>query len=215
MEKWIPILLFIVVPLINRILEASKARAEKASAELKRQERTERRRNRRGSANPTPIQGNTEDESLEEILMRGQPPEFRADLQKEAEELGIDLGGGWQTVGPLQEEPFQQELRSEELPSAELPSEEMTSQSGREPSAPVWTLPDVPEDYALGQSSDDAFHLEPSSENEAYYTTQLPGPQKSLHSCSKTRRTISRAQLREHLIWREILGPPHVLRDDL
>lgn len=210
MEKWIPILLFIVVPLINRILEMSKARAEKASAELKRQERTERRRIRRESTNSTPIQGNTEDESLEEILMRGQPPEFRDDLQKEAEALGVDLGGGWQTIGSPQEEPLQQELRSEELPF-----EEMTSQTEREPSAQAWTLPDVPEDYALGQSSDDAFHLEPSSGKEAYYSNQLPGPDKSLHSCSKTRRTISRAQLREHLIWREILGPPHVLRDDL
>ena len=213
MEKWIPILLFIVVPLINRIVEMNKARAEKASAELKRQERKERRErrlDRQRSGNPTPIQVNTEDESLEEILMKGQPPEFRDELRKEAEALGVDLGGGWQTVETPQEEPFQVEMRSEELRS-----EELTSQTGREPSVPAWTLPEVPEDYALGQSSDEAFHVEPSSGKEAYYSNRLPGPEKSLHSCSKTRRTISRAQLRDHLIWREILGPPHVLRDDL
>jgi hypothetical protein len=213
MEKWIPILLFIVVPLINRIVEMNKARAEKATAELKRQDRKERRKrraDRQRSKNPTQIQVNIEDESLEEILMKDQPPEFNDELRKEAEALGVELGGGWQTVESPQEEQFQAELSSKELSSKEL-----TSQTGQEQSVPAWTLPEVPEDYALGQSSDDAFHVEPSSGKEAYYSNRLPGPEKSLHSCSKTRRTISRAQLRDHLIWREILGPPHVLRDDL
>ena len=36
MDSWIYIIIFVVVPIINRLIEMNKARAEKAAAETKR-----------------------------------------------------------------------------------------------------------------------------------------------------------------------------------
>ena len=44
MDSWIYIIIFVVVPIINRLIEMNKARAEKAAAETKRMMRKERRK---------------------------------------------------------------------------------------------------------------------------------------------------------------------------
>jgi len=47
METWIYLIIFVIVPIINRLIEMNKARAEKAAAETKRMMRKEMRKARK------------------------------------------------------------------------------------------------------------------------------------------------------------------------
>lgn len=197
MEAWIYIIIFVVVPIINRIIEMKKAGAEKAAAQEKRLMRNEARQRRRGSEktqNPDPPAPISEETSWQSI----------------DEPMTVDSSAGqdsWIQIPDSSPNPVQRQ------PEIDLPSP-----SGLE----IFALPEPEEEnieteFVHGNpiSSEEAFLVSPSDGSKAYQRSDIPTGDvhsKPLYSNRRSRFQLSKSQLRERLVWREILGPPLSLR---
>ncbi|OUU24939.1 MAG: hypothetical protein CBC13_02765 [Planctomycetia bacterium TMED53] len=209
MDSWIFIILFVVVPIINRIIEMNKARAESAAAEAKRMMRKEARQRRQQARGGDAVA----DQGPQEIQP---PPE-------------MDLGGGWVAVGDtppfVEKSPAAKSRRSgRRTPSPleppppiaqDLPLEVEESPAGLE----IFAFPIPDEVPAEEVSSDPAsatetFDLKPTPATTAYFSHDLPGSGPISTTRSKRNLRLSRSELRDRLVWREILGPPLSLRKD-
>ncbi len=214
MDSWIYIVIFIVVPIISRIIEMNKARAEKAAAEAKRMMRKESRRNRQRARDnetvadpgaPAPASGLDDPGWIRvgnEPPVAGADPVSLPDPNLPAPEPPPGPGG-WVKIP----EPAPQPAISNPDLQPQLPKglEIFTFPMAEEP-----IIEDVPGDPVRAE---EAFHLAPDQVSAAYLSRNLPGHSPQLVSPRNRFRRITREELRDRLIWREILGPPLCLRE--
>ena len=205
MESWIYIIIFIIVPIINRIIEMKKAGAEKAAAEAKRLMRKEARKSRKKSsaprieaaADPVPLKEDGWNTVDDPVPVTPDPQPFEsAEINVESEEPGMWTPGGWVPI-----------------------SDSGMDVSGREasPGLEIFSFP-LPEDEAGEEAPDlsesnEVFQLEPQAPTAAYDLKDLPSAPGSATTPRRNHKNLTRDELRDRLIWREILGPPLSMRE--
>lgn len=214
MDSWIYIIIFVVVPIINRLIEMNKARAEKAAAETKRMMRKERRKAR--NENPSrQIQVDTdpvppavaEDQGWQTVKapLPVAPDPSPVESMPEVEDGGMWTPGGWVEIPDGQIDP-----------RTGLPLPVGSEITGREsvPGLEIFALPETKEDSAPEpEELASSFNLESSKATTAYQRDDIVnGIVKS--PTSRKRRRLTKTQLRDRLIWREILGPPLSMREE-
>ena len=213
MDTWIYIIIFVIVPIINRVIEMKKARAEKAAAEAKRMMRKEAR-NRRGPAanqgpdSPAPV-AMTEDTSWQTV----DETDTRKPQLENFEPMTTDsppVQEGWIQIPETDPNPVQGRI---EIDTSPPPGLEIFS----------FPLPEDQENFEMDSASENtrrsgkAYEVELADNTQAYVRTDTPsGDFQSTSSASKRRSRfqLSKSELRERLVWREILGPPLSLRRD-
>jgi hypothetical protein len=220
MDTWIYIIIFVIVPIINRIIEMKKARAEKAAAEAKRMMRKEARDSRRASRSPSievttdpappPVADDSGWQTVETPLPVSPEPEPFEPIEStaETEDRGMWTPGGWVELPETATDP------QTGLP---LPPGVEVGGSGSVPGLEIFDLPVVEEIASSSPSepatSTDAFELEPSESTAAYQRNDVVDGIVT-NETPKNRLRLTRSQLRDRLIWREILGPPLSMREE-
>jgi len=207
MESWIYIIIFVVVPIINRLIEMNKARAEKAAAETKRMMRKEKSsRQIQVDTDPVPPVV-AEDQGWQTVEA---PLPVAPDPSPEESTPELDEGGMWTPGGWV-------EIQDGQIdPRTGLPLPVGSEITGREsvPGLEIFALPETKEDSAPEpEELASSFNLESSKATTAYQRDDIVnGIVKS--PTSRKRRRLSKTQLRDRLIWREILGPPLSMREE-
>ncbi len=204
--SWIYLLLFVVLPLIKQIIE---------KAGQKKQEKSGRAPHKRADRFP-PIARkqkqqrdviSDEDSDAGWVSVREVRP--AASSPSKSSSSGKDLGGGWTEVQPAPQ-PIVLET-TDPLTNQPPHPLDVLAQLHREMNGDEYDVDEYEQDadnpYALEETILEAPNTLPY---------QLPGLDSS--SSVGTRRSrkrwkLTRHQLRERLIWREILGPPVSLRE--
>ncbi|HIO65919.1 MAG TPA: hypothetical protein EYN40_04420 [Planctomycetes bacterium] len=220
---WIYLLLFVVLPLLKRFLDS------RAGSKREESRRSTRQRSRRGASWP-PSAAEDEDEPLTIAEMEEEeeegwivadprpvastPPPLPAEIPTLAE-----LGGGWVGVPEVASGdstttiPEATAVRAARLPRADLHGvpphpldllaqlqQQMGQDSYATDSEDPYQVDDLASDPVHGP---DAYSL--SSSARARHGRLKHG--------SGHRWRLSRSELRNRLVWREILGPPACLRE--
>lgn len=214
MESWIYLIIFVIVPIINRLIEMNKARAEKAAAETKRMMRKEMRKARKEKSSRQ-IQVDTDpvppavakDQGWQtvEAPLPFAPDPSPVESVPEVEEGGMWTPGGWVDIPDGQIDP-----------RTGLPLPVGSEITGREsvPGLEIFALPEIEEvSPPEPAESPGNFNLESSKATTAYLRDDIVNGV-VISASSRKRRRLSKAQLRDRLIWREILGPPLSMREE-
>lgn len=214
METWIYLIIFVVVPIINRLIEMNKARAEKAVAETKRMMRKEMRKARKEKSSRQ-IQVDTdpvppavaEDQGWQtvEAPLPVAPDPSPEESMPELDEGGMWTPGGWVDIPDGQIDP-----------RTGLPLPIGSEITGREsvPGLEIFALPEIEEvSPPEPAESPGTFNLESSKATTAYKRDDIVDGIVTSPT-SRKRRRLSKSQLRDRLIWREILGPPLSMREE-
>lgn len=214
METWIYLIIFVIVPIINRLIEMNKARAEKAAAETKRMMRKEMRKARKEKSSrqiqidtdPVPPVV-TEDQGWQTVeAPLPVAPDPSPDVSMpEVEEGGMWTPGGWVDIPDGQIDP-----------RTGLPLPVGSEITGREsvPGLEIFALPEIEETSAPEPAETPGFFNLGSSKATSAYKRDDIVDGVVTSPTSRKRRRLSKAQLRDRLIWREILGPPLSMREE-
>ena len=212
-ESWIYIIIFVIVPIINRLIEMNKARAEKAAAETKRMMRKEMRKARKEKSSRQiqvdtdpvpPAVAKDQDWQTVEAPLPFAPDPSPVESMPEVEESGMWTPGGWVEIPDGQIDP-----------RTGLPLPVGSEITGREsiPGLEIFALPEIEETSVPEPvESLSSFNLESSKATTAYLRDDIVNGV-VISASSRKRRRLSKAQLRDRLIWREILGPPLSMRE--
>ena len=214
METWIYLIIFVIVPIINRLIEMNKARAEKAAAETKRMMRKEMRKARKEKSSrqiqvdtdpaPPAVAEDQRWQTVETPLPVAPDPSPEESLP-ELDEGGVWTPGGWVEIPDGQIDP-----------RTGLPLPVGSEITGREsvPGLEIFALPEIEEDSAPEpEETPGTFNLESSKATSAYKRDDMVDGIVTSPTARKRRR-LSKEQLRDRLIWREILGPPLSMREE-
>lgn len=214
MESWIYLIIFVIVPIINRLIEMNKARAEKAAAETKRMMRKEMRKARKEKSSrqiqvdtdpaPPAVAEDQVWQTVETPLPVAPDPSPEESLP-ELDEGGVWTPGGWVEIPDGQIDP-----------RTGLPLPVGSEITGREsvPGLEIFALPEIEEDSAPEpEETPGTFNLESSKATTAYKRDDIVDGIVTSPTARKRRR-LSKEQLRDRLIWREILGPPLSMREE-
>ncbi|MGB1810510.1 MAG: hypothetical protein ACPHQT_09550 [Planctomycetota bacterium] len=213
MESWIYLIIFVIVPIINRLIEMNKARAEKAAAETKRMMRKEMRKARKEKSSrqiqvdtdpvPPAVAKDQDWQTVEAPLPFAPDPSLE-ESTPELDEGGMWTPGGWVDIPDGQIDP-----------RTGLPLPVGSEITGREsvPGLEIFALPEIEEvSPPEPAESPGNFNLESSKATTAYLRDDIVNGV-VISASSRKRRRLSKAQLRDRLIWREILGPPLSMRE--
>ena len=216
--SWIWILIFIVLPIIQKMMEAKKQQAQKAQIDRK----SERARARRQKASHVPagdpIEQPDNDPDADWVQFQGEQPLEPADFKDPQE-----LGGGWVEVGPV--------ASTTAKPMAPLAAGIPVTEGGSGPieilheearswqPADGWSQADE-DPYQIDRDAHDETEQDSAFRGADYYNPSGPaGAQMWAHRSTygsathgKHRWRLSRKQLQERIIWAEIFGPPVCLR---
>ncbi|MEC9475927.1 MAG: hypothetical protein VX764_02690 [Planctomycetota bacterium] len=205
---WIWFLVFIVLPIIQKVMEAKKQQTVNETKKKFNERKSDRRRKLREQQVDEPgwIQADRE-------------PVAPVDLDQ------VELGGGWVTVA----EPVPVSKSTQVKPPAPLPAATSKAEIESDPVEALreqlarWGVemetPEPTEDpYLIDRDAHDGFHEhQPAGEiaDQILSSSMGSAPMKTRKSYltrKQTRWNLTRKQLQNRLIWSEILGPPISLR---
>ncbi|MEE2889300.1 MAG: hypothetical protein VX404_02540 [Planctomycetota bacterium] len=215
--SWIWILIFIVLPIIQKMMEAKKQQAQKAQ-QTRKQIRARAGRRAEQDATADPIEQLDNDPDADWVQFRGAQPMEPADFESDRE-----LGGGWVEVGPV--------ATTTAKPMAPLAAGIPVAEGGGGPieilheeargwqPADGWSQTDE-DPYKIDRDAHDETEQESAFRGADYYNPSGPAAaQMWAHRSTfgsathgKHRWRLSRKQLQERIIWAEIFGPPVCLR---
>ena len=219
--SWIWILIFIILPIIQKMMEAKKQKTKKLQQTRKQTlVRAGQRAEKEATAGPFELPD--DDSDTDWVQFPGEQPLEPADFEPRQE-----LGGGWiqvgktavpvATTGPVPIAPLAPGIPVAEGGSG--PIEILREEArGWEP-ADGWSQTDE-DPYEIDRDAHDETEQESAFRGVAYYNpsgpaaSQVWGHRSTYGSAThgSHRWRLSRKELRERIIWAEIFGPPVCLR---
>ncbi len=198
--SWIYLLLFVVLPLIKQIIEkAGQKKSQKSDARDAEKRFPPIARQRQRQRN---VSTDKDSDDAWVVVKEAQPGASRSPAAPSA---GRNLGGGWTEVAQL---PQQTPLESFDPLTNQPPHPlDVLEQIRRELDVDDFEE-DTEDPYAI---DDEVGEIEERSPHPPLLAST--GPALVSRRSSNKRWKLTRNQLRERLIWREILGPPVSLRE--
>lgn len=207
---WIWILVFVVLPIIQRVMEAKKQARHRSRHRGQNLARAQRKKQLEEEVEPSADEG---------WIQAGKEPATSAQLQE------IDMGGGWVAVA----DPVTVRETVPAKPSSPLVTGEAASKGGgghlevlTEQLARWGVEIEAPQEeenpYLIDRDAHDEFHKHQSAGAigqeiiRKSLATAPPRTTANYHGHKQDRWKLTRSQLQNRLLWSEILGPPICLR---
>ncbi|NRA76234.1 MAG: hypothetical protein HRU16_09870 [Planctomycetes bacterium] len=219
--SWIWILIFIILPIIQKMMEAKKQQAKKLQ-QTRKQIRARAGQRAEQDAAADPIEQLDEGPDADWVQFQGAQPMEPADFESDQE-----LGGGWVEVGQSAAPVATTTVKpmvplAPGIPVAEGgsgPIEILREEHRGWQPADGWSQTDE-DPYEIDRDAHDETEQESAFRGADYYNPSGPAAaQMWAHRSTfgsathgKHRWRLSRKQLQERIIWAEIFGPPVCLR---
>ena len=219
--SWIWILIFIILPIIQKMMDARKKQAKKLQQTRKQTlVRAGHRAEKEATANPFELPD--DDPDADWVQFPGEQPLEPADFEPRQE-----LGGGWvqvgktavpvATTGPVPIAPLAPGIPVAHGGSG--PIEILREEARGWKPADGWSQTDE-NPYEIDRDAHDETEQETAFRGDSYYNpsdraaAQVWGHRSTYGSAThgSHRWRLSRKELRERIIWAEIFGPPVCLR---
>lgn len=208
---WIWIIIFVVLPILQKIMEAKK---EQGQNQVKRRA-IDRKKARRQTQRAEEFLGEKVDPGWVQVQTE---PKVAEPIEK------VELGGGWVNIG----EPKAAPASSSTRPPSPLPIGIPQSEGGGGPirvlteqlSELGFEVPESVDDpYLIDRDAHDGIHEHAHAGEignrliQESLKSPPPGASRASQNDHQSRWRLNRNQLRNRLIWAEILGPPVSLKD--